>query len=58
MPKEFIIEMIVTNIDNEFSKELLKNNINIKSNKNDIFKYIFKNIEENFLNEKYLQISF
>lgn len=58
VPKEFIIEMIVTNIDNEFSKELLKNNINIKSNKNDIFKYIFKNIEENFLNEKYLQISF
>lgn len=58
IPKEFIIEMIINNINNEFGQDLLKNNINIKSNKTDIFKYIFSNIEHEFRNDKYTQICF
>ena len=58
IPKEFVGEMIINNIDNNFGKELFKNNINISITETDIFKYVFKNIEEQFKNKKYLQIPF
>lgn len=58
VPKEFIAETIIANIDSEFGKMLLKENMEMKIEKTDIFKYIFKNIEERFRNERYLQIPF
>ena len=58
IPKEFIGYVIINNIDNEFGRELLKNNINLKLSKKDVFDNILNNIEHEFKCEKYLQIDF